>query len=1400
MPNHRPTSATRPRIVVALAAITFLLLLLLLLAASPAVSLAGLLDPTETAQRQTIEAMVADNLTQTAAAYSLTQTAVIEDLYATAEAGFQPTPTATHTPSISDAALARAIEAYEIGWVRYAEGDMLSAVIAFGVTIENAPTWAEGYAGRGIAAYELEWYDESRADLERAIELAPPGGDLVSWHAMIAEDDGDYDVAIADYEQWLALRPNCAVAYGNRAYMYMDLGRHDDALVDFNRAIELDPTLAYVFEGREEYYSLYDEPGYALHDIYIGNGLRDYDDGDYGHAVYEFTRSINNTSPYNDYTYEFAIAYFNLGRAHIELGNLDLAADAFEEALILNPNLVHALIGQGDLLARQGQWEEALSKYDLAVMRRPQLAEGYLKRADAHTALGHASAAAADYWAWVQTSEVRPIIWNYYTDGDPFIIHLEDTWTYYIRITGEAGQLLNVTAETLPVNNPVDPLLILLDPAGNPLAANNDRTDDTVNADLQNVILPASGKYTLVVSYALIGDGPAAITIKHGDVLAAADLTATATAQSPTPTSTATATATIAPTATATATPIPTQAPGAYDFQPYRVYDENDFRFLRMGPYWVDDSHIIAGDLNGQAVYNIERASLRKVRDFDSDEYFNHAALSPDRQTFALAATDQYVGLFDVQTGQEIRRLRGQTESLSGMTFSPDNTRLIASDYDSNIIMWDVTTGDVLSERDDFFMTAAFSPDGTRLATADFGGFSIWDIDASGALTRVVDIEASADYGDELDQTLIAYSPDGSLLAYADGNIITLWDTTNYVRIGQLAGHTHGLNALAFSPDGMLLASGGDDRIVRVWHVPDQREIAVFEDGLDDEAVSLVQFSPSGNRLGVQYAETTIRIWEIPGTSAAATSGSGADTSGASGVSEAALTAANIQAAQSVTEGWHYYADDDYEAAFDAFDAAITLNPDWLVPYVGRGIAAYLQDEEDAAREDFQHVIDADPESIFGLSWLGAMETWYGNYTDAIRALNQVIRLDPYNDWAYDNRGYSYFNLNDYDRALDDLSTAIRLYPMHSLFFDDRSRLYEATGEIDRALFDSYLREGIDEFDAGDYEAAIRQFEQALLDVPDLTTPDPLIYAYVSLARAHFELDQPDEARVAAEQALALDPEFAYAHYYLGRLALDDGDYAAAIEALTLAIKGRPSTLLPYLHRAQAYEAIDQIDAAQADYWQVVTQGNLAFDWPYYQPGEFMLVRLFRQWTYHIPLAGTAGQTVTIDAEAVDSEDGVDPIIAIIDGAGNQLALSTSGQLRFTLPDDATYTFILTGGINARGEVRFRLSFDGGASAPAAEPTTPPTAVPTVEPTIPPTAAPITCEIRAAAAVNLRTGPGTTFDLAGSLDAGQTATVSGQATGADGFVWWNLGPDQWVRSDVVEALGNCAAVPVVPVE
>lgn len=70
-----------------------------------------------------------------------------------------------------------------------------------------------------------------------------------------------------------------------------------------------------------------------------------------------------------------------------------------------------------------------------------------------------------------------------------------------------------------------------------------------------------------------------------------------------------------------------------------------------------------------------------------------------------------------------------------------------------------------------------------------------------------------------------------------------------------------------------------------------------------------------------------------------------------------------------------------------------------------------------------------------------------------------------------------------------------------------------------------------------------------------------------------------------------------------------------------------------------------------------------------------------------------------------------------------------------------------------------------------------------------------TCTVSASANVNLRAGPGTNYAIAGTLTAGSTEIGDGQTTGADGFVWWHLERDAWVRSDIVNATEPCATVP-----
>jgi serine/threonine protein kinase len=106
----------------------------------------------------------------------------------------------------------------------------------------------------------------------------------------------------------------------------------------------------------------------------------------------------------------------------------------------------------------------------------------------------------------------------------------------------------------------------------------------------------------------------------------------------------------------------------------------------------------------------------------------------------------------------------------------------------------------------------------------------------------------------------VAYSPDGLLLATgaADG-IIRLWQGT--AERGSMSSGAGVTYALAFSPDGSQLISGHDDGSVRLWDVASRQEIAQY--GGHTAAVRGVAFSPDGLRAASASEDFTVRVWTL---------------------------------------------------------------------------------------------------------------------------------------------------------------------------------------------------------------------------------------------------------------------------------------------------------------------------------------------------------------------------------------------------------------------------------------------------------------------------------------------------------------------------------------------------------
>ena len=106
----------------------------------------------------------------------------------------------------------------------------------------------------------------------------------------------------------------------------------------------------------------------------------------------------------------------------------------------------------------------------------------------------------------------------------------------------------------------------------------------------------------------------------------------------------------------------------------------------------------------------------------------------------------------------------------------------------------------------------------------------------------------------------IAFSPDGMLLASgSEDSTVQLWNPETQVIEAVLRGHTDGVLDVAFSPDSLLLASGSADGTIRLWN-PETRTLEAVLRGHTNSVLS-VAFSPDGMLLASGSADGTARLW-----------------------------------------------------------------------------------------------------------------------------------------------------------------------------------------------------------------------------------------------------------------------------------------------------------------------------------------------------------------------------------------------------------------------------------------------------------------------------------------------------------------------------------------------------------
>jgi WD40 repeat protein/serine/threonine protein kinase len=287
---------------------------------------------------------------------------------------------------------------------------------------------------------------------------------------------------------------------------------------------------------------------------------------------------------------------------------------------------------------------------------------------------------------------------------------------------------------------------------------------------------------------------------------------------------------------------------------------------------FVSDGRVLTTSRDGEALTVWDMETGKAQRTFAPVAIGGIFALdvSPDGREFAAGGSavgprdfgGEVAGVWDTVTGEELFRVRHGLDVLA-VAFSPDGEHMVSAGWgdpgyaaSAKVVDGDGRVIRVLEEEDGFLIyEVGFSSDGRLVATAadsyeDQGPHvTIWDWEKH---TVVRKIEGAS---------RVEFDPSGSRMVTIVVGRAELIDTESGGRTAVLAGPSGEISALAFSPDGSLVASGGSDGTVHLFEASTGEQHLVLPGNACE--VSDVAFSPDGAKLASASGCDGVRIWAL---------------------------------------------------------------------------------------------------------------------------------------------------------------------------------------------------------------------------------------------------------------------------------------------------------------------------------------------------------------------------------------------------------------------------------------------------------------------------------------------------------------------------------------------------------
>jgi WD40 repeat protein len=257
-------------------------------------------------------------------------------------------------------------------------------------------------------------------------------------------------------------------------------------------------------------------------------------------------------------------------------------------------------------------------------------------------------------------------------------------------------------------------------------------------------------------------------------------------------------------------------------------------------------------------------------------------AISPDGQMLASGGGEGSIHLSSIQTGTSFRTLSEQISGfgVDAIAFSSDGHLLSSGSRDGNIRLWSIPGGTLIRTLETnvpntvtgkpFIRLVAFDTDGAILIAGDDTNRVFRWQTSDGKLLSVQQGYQSRPNTNRV--KAMAITPQKNVVSTSLTSIpeLYVWQLDGGTLLQQLKGASSSAWSLAFSPDGQLLASGGGrsdidsrngDETIRIWKVANGQQQANVNDGLS--TVRSLSWSPDGQLLASGGDDGTVRLWRV---------------------------------------------------------------------------------------------------------------------------------------------------------------------------------------------------------------------------------------------------------------------------------------------------------------------------------------------------------------------------------------------------------------------------------------------------------------------------------------------------------------------------------------------------------